>query len=198
MSTAAQPLPIEPRPVRWTKPQYLASLAQGPAALPPRTFLFRGELIEMPPMQEPHAQTLTRLSYWAIAAFRPGFEVRVQMPMDVPGDSVPEPDLLVCRPDQLRRDAPPSGGVLVVEVADSSVSLDRVKADDYAAAGIGEYWLVNLRARTLEVHRQPVPDATSPSGWRYGSVGTLGPDEPIAPLALPAASTRGRDLMVEA
>jgi Uma2 family endonuclease len=43
--------------------------------------------------------------------------------------------------------AHPRTALLVVEVADSSLLQDRLtKAPLYAAAGIPEYWLVNLRA----------------------------------------------------
>ena len=75
----------------------------------------------------------------------------------------------------------PRVAALVVEVADSSLEYDRVdKARLYARAGFAEYWIVNLRDRCLEVHRQP-------SSGGYGSVATLAPDATVAPLAAPAA-----------
>ena len=47
---------------------------------------------------------------------------------------------------------------LVVEVADSSLAFDRgPKARLYAAAGIPEYWIVNLVDRQVEVHTDPRP-----------------------------------------
>lgn len=46
-----------------------------------------------------------------------------------------------------------------MEVALTSLRYDRVrKARLYAAAGIPEYWIVNLVDRQLEVFRQPTPD----------------------------------------
>jgi Uma2 family endonuclease len=45
---------------------------------------------------------------------------------------------------------------LVVEIADSSLPTDRLtKATIYAAAGIAEYWIVNLRDGVVEVLRDP-------------------------------------------
>lgn len=56
-----------------------------------------------------------------------------------------------------RRAIPARGDVLlVVEVAEASLNYDRkVKGAVYAANGIGEYRIVNLLDRTLEVRRRP-------------------------------------------
>jgi hypothetical protein len=40
-----------------------------------------------------------------------------------------------------------------------------------------------------------VSHAASPFGWRYSHTSMLGPDERIAPLALPAASIAVSDLL---
>ena len=43
-----------------------------------------------------------------------------------------------------------------MEVADSSIKFDGdTKAPLYAAAGISEYWIVNLIDNHLEIYRQP-------------------------------------------
>jgi hypothetical protein len=48
---------------------------------------------------------------------------------------------------------------LVVEVAETSLARDRgVKSRLYAAAGTGEYWIVNLVDDVIEVHREPGPE----------------------------------------
>jgi Putative restriction endonuclease len=47
--------------------------------------------------------------------------------------------------------------VLVVEVADTSLALDRLrKGGLYARARIADYWVVNLIDEVLEVYREPV------------------------------------------
>jgi Uma2 family endonuclease len=78
-----------------------------------------------------------------------------QSPLALLDDSEPEPDLaIVPSGDYVRR--LPTTALLVVEVADSSLKKDRlVKAELYAAAGIPEYWLVNLTARVIEVRTAP-------------------------------------------
>ncbi len=62
----------------------------------------------------------------------------------------------------------PSRPVLVVEVSESSLALDREhKGSLYARAGLADYWIVNLPERALEVYRDPEPDPAAPFGWRY-------------------------------
>jgi Uma2 family endonuclease len=75
--------------------------------------------------------------------------------------SVPEPDVAVV-PGQLSDydKAHPGAALLIVEVADSSLIQDRItKAPMYAAAGVPEYWLVNLHDDWVEVFRTPEPGA---------------------------------------
>jgi len=85
---------------------------------------------------------------------------------------------------------------LVVEVADSSLALDRThKGSFYARARLSEYWIVNLADRVLEVYRDPGPDAGAPYGWAYRVVLTLGPDERVAPLVASSARILVADLL---
>jgi Uma2 family endonuclease len=82
----------------------------------------------------------------------------------------------------------PTSASLIVEVAESSLAYDRDrKGPLYAAAGIQEYWLVNLPEHCLEVYRQSMPDATSFSGWRYRGRQRLREGDQVAPLVAPGA-----------
>jgi Uma2 family endonuclease len=86
--------------------------------------------------------------------------------------------------------------VLVVEVSESSLSLDRHHKESlYARAQLADYWIVNLVDRVLEVRREPGLDAASPFGWRYRSVGAFRPDASVSPLAAPGARIRVADLL---
>ena len=49
----------------------------------------------------------------------------------------------------------PRTAELLVEVADTTLPHDRGKAGLYAAAGVAEYWILNLREGVIEVYRQP-------------------------------------------
>ena len=110
----------------------------------------------------------------------------------------PEPDVAVV-PGSFRDYAGghPSQPVLVVEVSDSSLALDREhKGSLYARAGIADYWIVNLVDGALEVYRAPSPDPAASFGWRYRSGETLGPEASISPLVLPSVRIRVSDLLL--
>jgi Uma2 family endonuclease len=69
--------------------------------------------------------------------------------------SKPEPNISVARgdiEDYAERDPAPGDLAMVVEVAASSVTEDRLMASVFGAAGIPVYWIVNLRARQVEVY----------------------------------------------
>ena len=71
--------------------------------------------------------------------------------------SEPEPDLAVVEGGENDFfDRHPTTALLVVEVAVSSVEIDRRKAAIYADAGVKEYWLVEPEAARITVFRQPV------------------------------------------
>ena len=62
-------------------------------------------------------------------------------------ESEPEPDLAVVRGEPIHfLEAHPAVPALVVEVAETSLQLDReLKGGLYARAGLPEYWMINLR-----------------------------------------------------
>lgn len=92
--------------------------------------------------------------------------------------------------------AHPSRPVLVVEVSESSLALDREhKGSLYARAGLADCWIVNLVDRVLEVYREPASDPTTSFGWRHQSVEMLGREASVSPLALPVARIRVVDLL---
>jgi Uma2 family endonuclease len=90
----------------------------------------------------------------------PGWYVRIQNVV-VTADSCPEPDLAVVRGRSLdyeRKHPAPADVALVIDVADSSVTTDRVKDRIYARAGVVEYWIVNLVDWCIERMTGPQPD----------------------------------------
>jgi Uma2 family endonuclease len=90
----------------------------------------------------------------------------------------------------------PARPVLVVEVAESSLTFDRGrKGSLYARAGIADYWIVNLVDRVLEIYREPVPDAAAFYGWSYRSVTRHPPPVVVTPLAFPSIEIAVVDLL---
>ena len=152
--------------------------------------LVQGEILVMSPMGEPHALALIQLNEILIPYFnsRTGYRLRIQMPLALPPlTSEPEPDLAVVTLDAPTSAAGhPTNAVLVIEVAESSLAYDRDhKGPLYAAAGIRDFWLVNLPERRLEVYRHPVPEPRSFSAWRYQDCQVLQAGEQVSPLAAP-------------
>src|SRR4051812_45797661 len=110
--------PQGPHVKRWTKQEYNEQVEQGWFE-GKRLFLFRGELIEMPAMGHPHAQAVTALTRLLMNLFPRDYDVRIQLPFEVPSDSMPEPDAAVVSQAVSGRFPHPNEAVLVVEVSDS-------------------------------------------------------------------------------
>ena len=114
--------------------------------------------------------------------------VRVQLPIVAADESEPEPDVAVVPLGDYSREHPATA-FLVIEVADSSIRKDRlVKAPLYAKSRFGEYWLFDVRTRSVEVHR-----GASPDGW--ASVTRHGAGEILVPEAFPDVAVAVNDVL---
>jgi len=162
-----------------------------------RLELLDGLLVVREPQYSPHATTVGLVGDVLGVAFGAGWHVRSQLPLALDDDSEPEPDAAVVA--GARRDyvnAHPSTAALIVEVADSSLRLDRrFKSRLYARAGLAEYWIVNIVDGVLEVHREPYREADERDGWRYRSIEVLRPPAMVTPLAAPHARIAVADLL---
>jgi Uma2 family endonuclease len=152
-----------------------------------RLEFIRGEIREMSPIGDEHEEVLMRLAEWSFANLGgKDARVRVQCAIRLPQcESAPEPDLAwVVRRDYSRRKPEPADILLAVEVAESSLEQDLgEKAELYAAAGISEYWVVDLRSRRIVVHTDPRED-------QYRNVRSAAAKEELRPLAFPDVAMR--------
>jgi Uma2 family endonuclease len=174
------------RPYRWTLGDYEQLIALG-LREGKHVELIQGEILTMASMDEPPALTIMQLNYALLPHLNPetGFPLRIQMPLALPAlTSEPEPDIAIVAVDTPTNEAGrPTSASLIIEVAETSLAYDRDwKGPLYAAAGVQEYWLVNLPERCLEVYRHPTPDATCFSGWRYQERQRLREGGQVAPL----------------
>jgi Uma2 family endonuclease len=152
--------------------------------------LIGGQLMVAEPQGAAHYTTIMKTAKALEAAFGPGWHARTQGPIGLDDDSEPEPDVAVVPggPDDYSR-AHPSRPALTVEVAESSLAVDRHhKGSLYARAGLTDYWVLNLVDRVLEVYREPAPDAAAPFGWRYARREAFDTSARVTPLAAPGSS----------
>jgi Uma2 family endonuclease len=123
-----------------------------------RVELIDGLILEMSPIGDSHCYVVQELMLVLQGLTSGTWEIFPQQPVALP-KSVPLPDISVARGTNANyKDHRPRPGEigLIIEVADSSLELDRrVKSQIYAAAGVPDYWIVNLPERQIEVHRDP-------------------------------------------
>ena len=133
-----------------------------------RVELIDGEIYEMSPTGSLHSRCVKFLNAFFAAHFAGKLIVSVQDPIILDDRSEPEPDLALLRfREDFYKDELPQANdvVLVVEVADSTFEFDRTKKlPRYAAAGIPEFWLVDLEHDRVEVHFAPNGDLYSKAG----------------------------------
>lgn len=120
-----------------------------------RTELVRGIVIEKMAKSPLHRFLASRLYKLLLALLPEGLTVWKEEPLTL-ADSEPEPDISVVRGAEADfATAHPTSAELVVEVAVTSVALDRANASLYAEAGVKEYWIVLGAERQVEVYRRP-------------------------------------------
>ena len=124
--------------------------------------LIDGQLIPMSPVGDPHIFCVDELTHLLVqrlpADSADTMRVSVQSPLRIDAHNAPEPDVVVKK--SRGGAATPETTLLVVEVSDTTLAYDRdTKLPLYAEAGIPEVWLVNLKARQVEVYRDPKEQA---------------------------------------
>lgn len=185
MATATERVEIH----RWTRRDYHRMAETGLLRPDERTELVDGVIYTMSPQGTRHA-TVVHLVADALRSVLPGAYLRLQVPLALGNYSEPEPDVAVVTGsprDYL--DDHPTAALLVVEVADSSLRHDRMrKLPLYARSGLPEVWIVDLAQRTLEVYREPGPEA-------YRSQTVLRSGDRVSPLSRPDAVFTVADLL---
>lgn len=180
----SRPAPLEPPRKRWTRSECAALEASG-LWEQQRLELIAGELISKTGKKRPHVNSLTLVQAWLIRVFGDQY-VNPEAPIDVaPEDNPtnePEPDVIVLAlplRDYQVANPQPADVRLVVEISDSTLGFDlTVKAELYARAAIADYWVVDIAARRIVVHRDP-------QNGTYRSIVAYSDHESVKPLAAP-------------
>jgi Uma2 family endonuclease len=120
-----------------------------------KTELIEGLIIAKITKSPLHAYLISLLYEFFSARLPDNYLVRKEDPLTL-ATSEPEPDIAIIK-GALKdfRSTHPTMAELVIEIALSSLELDREKAALYAAAGIPEYWIVIPEADCVEVYQDP-------------------------------------------
>jgi Uma2 family endonuclease len=124
-----------------------------------RVELLAGEIVDLTPIESRHAACVSRLTHVFAPHAGEAFLLRIHDPLQLDDYSEPQPDVAVvkARPNFYRDAHPrPADVLLLIEVADTSVEIDRAeKIPLYAASGVPEVWIVDLNAGHVDVYRDP-------------------------------------------
>ncbi|MBK8490918.1 MAG: Uma2 family endonuclease [Saprospirales bacterium] len=146
----------------WTVDEVLHMQEAGILTPTSRLELIRGELIEMSPSGNLHAALVNDVFAQLLKLVAENAIVWGQTNVQLDIHSAPEPDiaLLKYRKDRYFSRLPePEDILLVIEISDSSLNLDRkIKAPLYAEFGIPEYWILDLAQNRVERYQQPGKD----------------------------------------
>lgn len=124
-----------------------------------RIELLEGALVEMTPESPAHAEIVARIIHVLVRGLPEGLWLRAGSPITLEPHSEPQPDFAVVDRSASTLRAHPTGAHLAIEVSHSSRRKDRGrKARIYAAAGIREYWIIDLVDHAVEVRTDPQED----------------------------------------
>jgi Uma2 family endonuclease len=159
---------------RLTVDQYEAMVDSGVFTKHDRFTLIDGFLVAKAPKSPPHTFIAKNLGRRLKGLVPSGWDFRIEDAVRL-ADSEPEPDVSMARgdiDDYADRHPRPADLAMVVEIAASRVSEDRLMADVYGPAGIPVYWIINVKAREVEVYvllkRQGAPRYGKPRIFKAG------------------------------
>lgn len=163
LASASSPLPVNPvlagAPLfRLAPEKYRAMVRDGILTEDDPFEYLQGVLVEKMTKSDRHIAVVWFLRQLLDRLLPAGCFTLCQDPIDLV-DSEPEPDITVVRgePAMLFNRKPLAADIeLVVEVSDSTLRRDReLKRAVFAAAGLPQYWIVNLVDNVVEVYREP-------------------------------------------
>lgn len=179
MTAPIAELPPEFRPLRRSEYDHLVGLGVFEGT---RVELVGGVLVEMSPQKPPHYGLILKLNKLLVLAAGDDYVVGAQGPLAVDDISEPEPDFTILPTGLDYMQVLPEQAFLVMEVSNSSLRFDLgEKARRYAMAGYPEYWVLDVQARVVHVHREPRPDGT------WGSIVPEGSGQ-LTAIATPSIS----------
>jgi Uma2 family endonuclease len=162
--------------IKWSVEDYHRMIAAG-ILHNHRVELLAGDIVEVSPEEPIHASRIRKIGNYLRSLLNGLALVSEAHPITLQ-QSEPEPDLAIVRlPEDRYGDRHPEADDIfwLIEIADTTLTTDlNQKRQIYAAAGILEYWVVNVPDNCLVVRREPVDqDYASISELRQGTVSPL-------------------------
>jgi len=172
-----------PEKRRFTAHEYLNMAELGILAPDEKLELIDGEICKkMSPIGLPHLWCVMRLTKIFERVLGNKVFVSVQNPLRLDDYNEPEPDVVLFALEAMNRQPTAKDALLVVEVSDSTLNLDRkVKLPLYARFDVVEVWIVNVSEKCVEAYR----DAKD---GMYRQVKMYDETEVIAPVKFPDVS----------
>jgi Uma2 family endonuclease len=115
--------------------------------------LIEGMIYQKMPKNPIHSEVVRRILKFLYTKITDELQISSENPLTL-GNSEPEPDIAILPPGDYSH-VHPQLALLVLEVANTSLKMDRRKATIYAKGKIPEYILINLLEEKLEIYKHP-------------------------------------------
>lgn len=156
-----------------------------------RVELIEGDIYVKAPMGEDHAVPIENLNRLLVRSLPEDFSLRCQLPFAAEDDSQPQPDFTILPAKRRKQAETPADALLVIEIADSSLSFDlKRKSAVYSRAAVPEYWVIDVKKKVLVIHRSPTR-----SGYR--SVKRLSDLSAVESTAVPGLALDLRNIFLK-
>lgn len=153
-----------------------------------RIELIDGDIYDMPADGPLHGSWSAQLNWWINSALGLRYAIVPNATLRLGDNDLPSPDWYVFPRSIPVEQVEGDDVLLAIEQADTSLRRDMTqKAALYARFGVRDYWVVELEAERVHVHRDPGPDG-------YASVRTFERDQAVEALLIPGLSLRLSDL----
>ncbi len=156
----AETIPISLPPFNFSIDAYHKLAEVGVIKSTDKVELIEGQIITMSPINSPHAACVERLGELLRQKKTTTQFVRSQNPIILGTHSEPEPDISLVKhkADYYEDNHPTASEVYIaIEISHTTQKYDReTKMPLYALYNIPEAWVVDLKAKTIEVYSKPV------------------------------------------
>ena len=146
---------IQPRRLRFTVDQYYQMIELGMIDDYEKSEIIDGEMVPKMSIGDRHAWIVNFLVRFLNRNLPDNILVSGQNPLRLGDYDEPDPDVVLADLTKYdgKRHPRPAETLVVIEVSDTSLNMDRnTKIPLYAASGIPEVWIVNLKNDIIEVH----------------------------------------------